>query len=301
MSRPDPSLQLSIRHRIEAAAACAFLGAMARLPIDAASALGGWLGRRIGPLNSAHRTTLRNLAQALPELNAQAHRDIAGQAWDNLGRTVTEYAVLPRLWAEGWRDRITVSGYEPLAALAAARKPAILFSGHIGNWETIPLALASLARPLTIVYRPPNNPAIDTVIGKIRSAYTAAMAPKGAAGARMIIKALDAGELVFMVVDQKINEGLAIPFFGRGAFTGPAIARLAMRFGCPVIPVRCERLDGCRFHVTVETPWTFGGPLIGPPDENTVRAALTRINARIEAWVRERPGQWLWMHRRWPK
>ena len=98
------------------------------------------------------------------------------------------------------------------------------------------------------------------------------------------------------MVDQKINTGMEIPFFGRGAFTGDAVARFAMRFNCPVFPVRTERLADGRFKVTVEEPWTF------PPDGNNddVRAALTRINQRLEDWIRARPGQWLWMHKRWP-
>ena len=29
--------------------------------------------------------------------------------------------------------------------------------------------------------------------------------------------------------------------------------------------------------------------------------ALIRINAKLESWIRERPGDWLWMHKRWPK
>jgi len=68
-----------------------------------------------------------------------------------------------------------------------------------------------------------------------------------------------------------------------------------------VFPVRCERLDGCRFHITVEPPWTFTKSTDGTPTEEDVRAAMTRVNARLEDWIRERPGQWLWMHRRWPK
>jgi KDO2-lipid IV(A) lauroyltransferase len=28
-------------------------------------------------------------------------------------------------------------------------------------------------------------------------------------------------------------------------------------------------------------------------------AATAMINQVIEGWVREHPGQWLWMHRRW--
>jgi KDO2-lipid IV(A) lauroyltransferase len=273
---------------------------MACLSVERASAWGGRLGRAIGPLSRAHRTALRNLERAMPELDTAARARIMAEAWENFGRTMTEYAVLPRLWPAGWRTHITVAGHEHLHALAAAGKPALLFSGHLGNWETIPLALAQLARPLTIVYRPPNNPAVDAMIGNVRRNYTSAMAPKGPAGARMIIKALEQGELVFMVVDQKINEGLEIPFFGRGAFTGPAIARLAMRFNCPVVPIRCERLDGFRFHITVEAPWHLDAAT-EQPREDAVRAALVRINTRLEDWIRERPGQWLWMHKRWPK
>jgi len=300
MSRPDPSDSLPLSRRLEAAAAHAFMRIMSGLSVERASAWGGRLGRAIGPLSSAHRTALRNLERAMPEIDTSARQAIVADAWENFGRTMTEYAVIPRLWPDGWRAHITVEGHEHLKALAAAGKPALLFSGHLGNWETIPLALAQLARPLTIVYRPPNNPAVDAMIGRVRGAYTSAMAPKGPAGARMIIKALDAGELVFMVVDQKINEGLEIPFFGRGAFTGPAIARLAMRFGCPIVPVRCARLNGFQFHITVEEPWHVDA-VTGQPREDAVRDMLVRINARLEDWIRKHPGQWLWMHKRWPK
>jgi KDO2-lipid IV(A) lauroyltransferase len=283
---------------MEAIGARLFLGAMRGLSLEHASALGGRLGRAVGPLSGAHRTAMRNLAMAFPELGGAARLDIAMDAWENMGRTMAEYGVLPRLWPNDWRTRISVSGHEPLAALAAQRKPAILFSAHLGNWETLPIAVAGVAAPMTIVYRAPNNPAVDGMIGRVRSAYTSGMAPKGSAGARVIMRALEAGELLLMIVDQKINEGLEIPFFGRAAFTGPAIARLAMRFGCPVIPVHCERRDGCRFHVTVEEPWDLGR--VDDPSEEVLRAALVRINGKLEEWIRARPGQWLWMHKRWP-
>jgi KDO2-lipid IV(A) lauroyltransferase len=296
MPRPNPSSVLPLRHKIEAAAARALMGGMGGLSVEAASAWGGRLGRAVGPLSSAHRTMLRNLALALPELDETARQKIATEAWDNFGRTMTEYAVLPRLAAEEWRERITMSGHEHLLG---TRKPAILFAGHLGNWETIPIAVGRMIRPMTIVYRPPNNPAVDAMIGDIRGAYTTGMAPKGAGGARVIMKALEAGELVLMIVDQKINEGMAIPFFGRDAMTGPAVARLAMRFNCPIVPVRSERRDGGHFHVAVEDPWMLGTNCRS--EDEAVRDALTRINAKLESWIRERPGQWLWMHKRWPK
>ena len=261
---------------------------------DRVSAFGGWLGRTIGPLTAAHRTGANNLAQALPEIDASGRVRILMDAWDNFGRTMLEYAVLSRLAKD--TNRIAVEGHEALARLAAEGRPAVLFCAHLGNWEIIPPALARLAKPLTIVYRPANNPLVDGIIGEIRSPYTAGMAPKSASGARQILKALGSGGHLIMVVDQKINTGMEVPFFGRGAFTGDAVARFAMRFDCPVFPVRTERLSCDRFKVTVEEPWRF------PADggDNDVYAALERINRRLEEWIRARPGQWLWMHNRWP-
>ena len=30
-----------------------------------------------------------------------------------------------------------------------------------------------------------------------------------------------------------------------------------------------------------------------------MQAAMTRVNQAYEAWIRQRPEQWFWMHRRW--
>jgi len=291
-----------LHHRVEAAAAHAVFALLSRLPLDTASAFGGWLGRNIGPRTRAHRTAVRNIARALPDVDPTAQRRILSEMWDNFGRTMMEYAVLPRMAAMSdteLRQRVTIEGPEALAALkklAAEGKPAVLFGAHYGNWEVMPLALRHPVKPLTIVYRPPNNPLVDKIIAGVRSGYTAGMAAKGAAGARQMLKALARGEHLIMLVDQKLNTGMEIPFFGRGAFTGPAVASMAMRYDCPVFPVRAQRLEGCRFKVIVEGPWTF------PPEggEHNVRDALTRINAQVEEWIRAHPGQWMWMHKRWP-
>ena len=283
-----------LRHRAEAALARAVFALVRHIPFDAVSAFGGGLGRLIGPLTGAHRTARRNLALALPERTEAERAGILRDAWDNFGRTMMEYALLAQLAAKP--ERIVVEGFEPLVALAQEGRAAVLFCAHLGNWEIIPMSLGRLAKPLIIVYRPPNNPLVDEIIGEVRKPYTAGMAPKNTAGARIMLKALSGGEHLILVVDQKINTGMEIPFFGRGAYTGDAVVRLAMRFDCPVFPVRTERLGDGRFKITVEEPWTFAA---GGNDED-VRAALTRINHRLEDWIRARPGQWLWMHKRWP-
>ena len=56
--------------------------------------------------------------------------------------------------------------------------------------------------------------------------------------------ALRRGAHLTLLVDQKLNDGIAVPFFGRPAMTAPALAMLALHFGCAVLPARVERLGG---------------------------------------------------------
>ncbi len=100
-----------------------------------------------------------------------------------------------------------------------------------------------------------------------------------------------------MLVDQKLNDGIAVPFFGRDAMTAPALAQLALRFRCPVVPARVERLGGARFRLTIYPP--MGLPDSGDHDAD-VSETMRRVNAHFEDWIRARPEQWLWLHRRWP-
>lgn len=289
----DVPLKYPIRHRLEAFAARLMFGLLRLLSTRTASDFGGWLGRTIGPRTRAHAIARRNMAAALPDADA-AQRDIwLLEAWDNFGRTMVEYAVLRRL-DRSRENKVDVEGVERLAAIPDGQ-PVILFCAHLANWEVIPLALEGRSKPLTIVYRAANNPLVDQMIAEARAPYTADMLAKGVAGARRIVRALKEAAHVIMVVDQKLNTGLDVPFFGRPAFTSPAVVSLAMRYGCPVFPVRTERLAEGRYLVSVEEPFSFAAG-----DENAVRANLTKVNERLERWIRKRPGQWLWMHRRWP-
>ncbi|HCX14758.1 MAG TPA: lauroyl acyltransferase [Rhodospirillaceae bacterium] len=294
MSKALPILKRPLRYRIEAATARVLLILLSRLPTKTISALGGWLGRTIGPFTNAHNTAMQNLQQALPEADTSIQKRTLTAAWDNFGRTMTEYAVLERLHAAP--ANIELFGHDQLKGLAEAGKPAILFSAHLANWETIPLAIALQSKPLFIVYRAANNPLADSIVTNIRKSYTAGMAAKGSSGARQIMKALNAGQHVIMLVDQKSNTGMKVPFFGRGAYTATAVVRMAARISCPVFPVRTERIDGLKFRITIEKPFMFSDE-----SEDGIRKGLIEINKRLEAWIEARPGQWLWMHKRWPK
>ncbi len=151
--------------------------------------------------------------------------------------------------------------------------------------------------PLTRIYRPPNNPLVDRLIRRARRHITGELLPKGLEGARRTIEIVRGGGHLGMLVDQKMNDGIPVPFFGRPAMTAPALAQIALKFGCPVIPAKVERVRETHFLITLYPPLEM-------PDSGDRRAdvktAMALVNRTIEGWVRERPEQWLWLHRRWP-
>jgi KDO2-lipid IV(A) lauroyltransferase len=115
--------------------------------------------------------------------------------------------------------------------------------------------------------------------------------------ARRSMEALKEGRHLALLVDQKMNDGIPVPFFGRDAMTAPAVAQLAMRYNAAIVPARVERLAGAHFRLTVFPEVVQ--PRSGNRQADT-RAIMASVNAVLESWIRARPEQWFWLHRRWP-
>jgi KDO2-lipid IV(A) lauroyltransferase len=121
---------------------------------------------------------------------------------------------------------------------------------------------------------------------------------KGAQGTRRTFSLLRRGDAICLLVDQRASEGIQVPFFGRPAFTTPAPAALALKLGAVIVPVSNERVNGAHFHMRVF-------PIIEPPNTGNSERDLVELTAAmtrfIEERVREKPGEWLWIHKRWVK
>jgi KDO2-lipid IV(A) lauroyltransferase len=267
------------------------------IPLQAASAIGGAVARTIGPHIGVTRRARKNLQRAFPEKSPAEIETIIREVWENLGRVVTEYPHLSRITAFTPDSVIEVRGTEHVDAARARGKRLIFFGGHLGNWEVNAIAAKAFGVPLHLIYRPANNPAVEQIYREGRGGIAAGLIPKGAEGARQAMRVLREGQHIGILIDQKMNDGIPVPFFGRDAMTAPALARLAFKFDCAVLPVQVERLNGARFRLTVHPPL----PLERSDDiQRDTLLLMTRANAMLESWIRQRPGQWLWLHRRWP-
>jgi len=283
--------------RIEAAFAGLAMRLFGALSRRQASAVGGWIARRIGPRLGITRRARRNLVRALPELDRAAQDRVLAEMWDNLGRVVGEFPHLKTLDAFTPGAAIQATGLEHVDAAIARGKPVMFCSGHFGNWEVAALAAALYGLRLAAIYRAANNPLVDRMMIALRRDLGAEPIPKGAQGARKILSAIKAGQSLCMLIDQKMNDGIAVPFFGRDAMTAPALAELALRYDCTVLPARVERLPGSRFQVTVFPAHDL--PASGDRAAD-VLTLMTAVNRVLEGWIRARPGHWFWLHRRWP-
>jgi KDO2-lipid IV(A) lauroyltransferase len=268
------------------------------LGLERASDLGGWLARTLGPMIPVTRRARKAMALAFPAMSeAERERHIVAM-WNNLGRTFAEYAHLDKFWAVKPGARIEIAGMEHALAAIAKGHGGLFVSGHCGNWELMPRCIGDIGQKGTLVYRPPNNPWVDAWIARQRKLGLPTMAAKGGDGVRAIIKTLKENAFIAMLVDQKANDGISVPLFGREAMTSPTAPSLSIRHKAPIVPAWCERLPDQRFRVTVYPEIQV--PDTGDKARDTYELALA-LNQFLEARIRENPANWLWLHSRWPK
>ena len=301
LPRSQAAVLTELSQRSQAIALGGAVGLLRRLGPVAASDLGGFVARNIGPLLSASRVADANLRHALPELEAAERARIIRAVWDNLGRTAAE---LPHLagfvrtdHGPGWE----LDGEDHIDALRRRNAPVLFFSGHFGNWEMVLPIAAQLGLTVSGFYRAASNRRVNAIIQEMRERAlggNVAMFAKGAHGAREALQHLGRGGSLGLLVDQKMNDGIAVPFFGRSAMTAPALAQFALRFRTPVVPIRMQRLGPARFRLICEAPLSV--PLIGNRQAD-IYALTLAVNRTLERWIRTDPASWLWLHRRWPK
>ncbi|MFM7272687.1 MAG: lysophospholipid acyltransferase family protein, partial [Gammaproteobacteria bacterium] len=184
-----------------------------------------------------------------------------------------------------------------IAAFRDNSRPALFCTMHQANWELAGAAIVGLGAPLTVVYSPPTNPMLDELLARWRSRIGAEMLARDES-MRPMIRALAAGRSLGIVMDRRVDSGRAVPFCGHPKPTTLIPARLAIRFGYQLVPLRVERTGPATIRAT------FHEPLAVPPGDDEVERATemtTRLHGLFEQWVRERPGDWFPSKRLWPK
>ncbi len=250
-----------------------------------------------------------NLGRAFPELDERGRRRLLVESVRALGLNLFDTLAARRLLENG--DSVVeepgpVEGMsqvgDVLADLAAPGRGVFILTGHLGCWELLGGWLARELRArgldgLGVVTGTVRNPPVDRFLQGRRRGLGMVVLPREA-GAGPLIRYLGSGGIVAVLQDQNTRvQNLDIPFFGEPAPTPVGLARLAMRYGIPVLPVAIARDGRNNCHRVVHLP-----PLVfkeaGRTDED-VESFLTLCNGQLEHFIRRNPTEWVWFHKRW--
>jgi Kdo2-lipid IVA lauroyltransferase/acyltransferase len=270
-------------------------------PIKTANLFGRIAGL-IGPLTREQRIGRANLTAAFPEKSREEIETILAGVWDNLGRLGAEFAHLDHIWEhdpafpEQSRIEIGPRTYELFAQLRLDGRPALIFAGHIGNWELPAVAAAAHGLDAAILFRRPNNASANRIIEELRAVKMGTLIPAGRDAPLRMAEALRSGQHVAILVDQYFTNGVEVTFFGRKTRANPTLARLLRQIECPVHGARIIRLPGHRFRAELSEEVK---PVRDTSGQIDVQGTMQAITSVVEDWVREYPDQWLWLHRRW--
>jgi Kdo2-lipid IVA lauroyltransferase/acyltransferase len=283
---------------LEALALATFWQICALLPADRASALGRGLMRVVGPRLPWHRSLHANLAVAFADLGPARIEALARDAWGNFGATLAEYPHLTEIGRGRFRERVDLVLCPEVEARCRSGLPSVFVTGHLGNWELAAAAAASTGVPLSAVYARQANPLTDWMVQRRRRALGCGFVTNEA-GARPLLAELAAGRSLGLLADLRVDGGEPIPFFGQMVPTTLVPARLAVKFSCPLVPMRVERLGGARFRATAHPPIRPDDASADPLEQ--ARSMMRQFNALLESWIREQPDGWQCLKRRWSK
>jgi Kdo2-lipid IVA lauroyltransferase/acyltransferase len=289
--------------RIVAALAIALVKVVRHIDVDRLSDIGGRLMRTLGPFFREHRIARDQLKVAFPDKSPAEIDSILRGVWDNLGRVGAEFADLDRLSNFDPQNPspdshiiVAPETVQRFYTLLNDGKPALLFTAHFANWE-LPAVIARAHKMDTaVLYRRPNNSAIDDWLRDTRGALMGTLIPAGRGAPHQIVDALRRGAHVGILVDQYYSRGVEVTFFGRRTRANPLLARIAEHFDCAIHGTYMVRLPNHRFRgeITDEIK-----PVRDAEGKVDVAATMQVIMDVIEGWIRAHPEQWLWLHRRW--
>ena len=238
----------------------------------------------------ARRRFDQEVMRVFPDITSKARVRLGQSMGQQMGRTLFE--IYHDVAFQTQHHKFTASG-PGLAALKeahAAGKGAIIVSGHFGQWEAVRAAIKMHGLESGAVYRPNKNHHYERRILAGIPAGGNPILPTGRAGTKELVRHLQRGGIISILLDEKAASGERIPFLGSDALTSLSAAQLALKYDLPMIcAYGIRNSDGNTFSVEFETPIPHTTPI-----------TMTRaFNDSLSARIMKNPEQWYWMLRRW--
>jgi KDO2-lipid IV(A) lauroyltransferase len=287
----NPAQPRGLKDRLQFAFIKAVLWAMHRLPYSKRVPFSGWiLSRAVAPLIGWRKRIADNIRLVAPETpDTDIHR-IQRAVPDNFGRTLAELFSPEEFVKMARATRLEGPGLDALEQARAEGRPSILVSGHFGNYDVVRAGVIARGFDVGGIYRPMNIPQFNEIYVDTISKVGTPLFSRGRRGMAEMMRFLKNGGTLAVLIDQRLNNGVPLNFFGHKAYTALSFAELALKYNATVVPCYGIRQpDGLSFRAVLEAPIAHSTP------EEMTQA----LNDSLEAMVRQHMGQWFWIHNRW--
>jgi KDO2-lipid IV(A) lauroyltransferase len=286
----------TIKHRIEYWVTY-LVSAFARIiPYRLALALGSFLGwLAFDALRVRRKVTLINLKNSSGKGKDELAK-IGRRTYQNIGKSMVEYALFPSLDKEKILRMVRFEGTEHFDAALKRGKGAIVVAGHFGSWELMGAATRQKGYPVDFLVGEQHNLLIDDLMNDYRRSVGIGIIKMGAA-AKGVIRALKNNRFVAMLSDQDAgSDGTVVEFFGRPASTPKGPAAFALKMDAPIIMGFIIRENQKKQRIIIEKPIFVEKTSDKEDDIQRLTQAYTRV---LEEYIRKYPDHWFWPHRRW--
>jgi KDO2-lipid IV(A) lauroyltransferase len=258
-------------------------------------------GARLGTfakkvLRKRDRLAFANMRAAFPDRDPEELRAALDDCWRHFGRELVVYIRVQSRPLQEIAAECPFVNEHLLEEARARGNGVVLISAHWGGWEVAGLAIMALVNNVRTVARRLDNEILERDLAAIRAKTGVEVVDRRNA-ARVLLRGLHENAVVVLLPDQAVlpREGILVPFLGRDAWTTPAPARMALRYGSTIVFAFCIP-DGTRHRLEFEEPIRVDQ--LSEAERDPV-ALTRRINDVIAKRIESRPELWLWMHDRW--
>tara|TARA_X000000368_G_scaffold184821_1_gene145978 strand:- start:137 stop:1012 length:876 start_codon:yes stop_codon:yes gene_type:complete len=287
-----------IKYFIEAVFIYTFFLIIKILGLKNSRNLFSFIFNKIGPIFKSKKIIDENLNKIINFKNYREKKNIVEDMWSNYGKTFAEYLYLYKFKNNKFiNPHIKIKGEEILENVINKKKPVIFVSGHFANYELMAMEIVKKGVNLATIYRPLNNFFLNPFMEYLRRKHVCKnQIKKGVVGTRNVFNYLKKNYSIALMIDQRVSEGIGIPFFGQKALTTTLPAQIALRYKYEIVPIYLSRLPDDNFEMEVFEP--IDTQNMEENEKNKVEISLS-LNKILEKMILKDPKQWIWTHNRW--
>ncbi len=246
-----------------------------------------------GNLFRSKKIIVQNLNKIIPSVDNQKCEKIINNMWSNYGKTFIEYIYLHKF--RNSDQHISIQNKNILDEIKKNKKPTVFISGHFANYELMSMELSKAGVNLATIYRPLNNFFLNPLMEYLRKKFVCKnQIKKGLPGVKEVINYIKKKNNIALMVDQRVSEGIKVPFFNNEAFTTSLPAQLAIKYDCSIVPIYISRNSDDSFEMKLFAPIDFTDE-----EKNNKFLISKKINTIIEKFILKDPSQWILTHNRW--